>query len=315
MSIRAAHIIAAWPRRRASVERRDRVAVRSARGSARAGRRGRVPSLGLSPGVGADQRVGRAGREARARRHRHRDARDRLDHRREDRRVRRDRRPECAREAPRQGSRRARGRHARSRTRAEDRAAALGGARRVEPRRAARRGRGAEAPRAVRPRAEERGAGAGGARQAGRLAGDGPRAARPCSAGRPRARRGAGRAPGLRPGLRGGERSPPGGDLARRRPDRHFLRRARADQGVRGARARRRGGRARPDEGDRRLVRRLPLRPARRPARVLREPAPALHRLEGPQHRAARGRRAPGALGLRVRDRARRVGRGLHGYR
>ena len=57
-------------------------------------------------------------------------------------------------------------------------------------------------------------------------------------------------------------------------------------------RRRRREGR---DEGDGGLERGLPLRPARRAAGVLRQPAPALHRLEGPQRRAARGGAAPRA--------------------
>ena len=39
------------------------------------------------------------------------------------------------------------------------------------------------------------------------------------------------------------------------------------------------------------------------PPECVREPAPALHRLEGPQRRAARGRRPARALGLRVRHR------------
>ena len=68
-----------------------------------------------------------------------------------------------------------------------------------------------------------------------------------------------------------------------------------------------------PDEGDGRLARGLPLRPARRPARELRQPAAALHRLEGAQPRAARGRAAPRPLGLRVRDHRGRERRGLHG--
>ena len=59
---------------------------------------------------------------------------------------------------------------------------------------------------------------------------------------------------------------------------------------------------AKGDEGDRRLAGRAPLRPARRPARVLRQPAAALHRLEGPQRRAARGGGPARLLGLRVRD-------------
>ena len=67
------------------------------------------------------------------------------------------------------------------------------------------------------------------------------------------------------------------------------------------------------NEGDRRLARGLPLRPAGRPAGELRQPPPALHRLEGPQRRPARGRGAPGALRQRVRDRRRRGRRHLHG--
>ena len=53
-----------------------------------------------------------------------------------------------------------------------------------------------------------------------------------------------------------------------------------------------------------------PLRPPRRAAGVLRQPAPALHRLEGPQRRAARGRAAARALDLRVRRHGRRDRRG-----
>ena len=63
----------------------------------------------------------------------------------------------------------------------------------------------------------------------------------------------------------------------------------------------RRRRRARRHEGDGRLERGPPLRPPRRAARVVREPAPALHRLEGAQRRDARGRGAPRPLHLRVR--------------
>ena len=49
-----------------------------------------------------------------------------------------------------------------------------------------------------------------------------------------------------------------------------------------------------------------------RAARVLRQPAPALHRLEEPQRGHARGGGAPRALHLRVRDHRGRVGRGAH---
>ena len=93
------------------------------------------------------------------------------------------------------------------------------------------------------------------------------------------------------------------GDGPRPRHHRDGERPGRADRLLHDASLGRRGRRRRADEGDRRLARRLPLRPARRAARVLREPAPALHRLEGPQRRAARGRRAAQALGLRVRRR------------
>ena len=73
----------------------------------------------------------------------------------------------------------------------------------------------------------------------------------------------------------------------------------------------RRGGGARRHEGDGDLVGRPALRPARRAARVVREPPPALHRLEGPQRRAARGGGEARAFGLRVRRRDGRDRRGL----
>ena len=63
----------------------------------------------------------------------------------------------------------------------------------------------------------------------------------------------------------------------------------------------RRGRGAGRDEGDGDRPGRAPLRPPRRPARGLRQPAPALHRLEGSQRRAARGGGAARALGLGVR--------------
>ena len=50
-------------------------------------------------------------------------------------------------------------------------------------------------------------------------------------------------------------------------------------------------------------------RPARRRARPVRQPAAALHRLQGAQHGAARGGRAPRAARLRVRRPRRRDGR------
>ena len=64
------------------------------------------------------------------------------------------------------------------------------------------------------------------------------------------------------------------------------------------------------DQGDGRLARRAALRPARRAAGELRQPAAALHRLEAPQRRAARGRGAARLLGLRVLGHRRRDRRG-----
>ena len=72
----------------------------------------------------------------------------------------------------------------------------------------------------------------------------------------------------------------------------------------------RRGRREGTDEGDRHLARRAAVRPPRRPSGVLREPAPALHRVEGAQRGAARGGGATRALGLRVRDHRGRDERG-----
>ena len=70
------------------------------------------------------------------------------------------------------------------------------------------------------------------------------------------------------------------------------------------------GGRTRRHEGDGRLARRAPLRPPRGSGGVLRQRAPALHRLQGSQHRAPRGGAAPRALDLRVRRHRRRVREG-----
>ena len=84
-----------------------------------------------------------------------------------------------------------------------------------------------------------------------------------------------------------------------------------ADRALRRAAVGRRGRGARRHEGDGRLARRAPLRPARRAAGVVRQPPPALHRLEGPQRRDARGRGAARALDLGVRRHERRDRRGL----
>ena len=125
---------------------------------------------------------------------------------------------------------------------------------------------------------------------------------------------GGGRDRGERAGrarLGGGERQAAGRDRARPRPHRHRGRPAGADGVLRRAPLGRRDRGPRPDEGDRRLARRPPLRPACRPAGELRQPAPALHGLEGPQRRVAGGRGQAGALGLRVRRARRRQRRDL----
>ena len=64
------------------------------------------------------------------------------------------------------------------------------------------------------------------------------------------------------------------------------------------------------DQGDGRLARRVAVRPARRAAGVLRQPASALHRLEAPQRRVARGRGAARLLDLGVLRDGRRERRG-----
>ena len=154
---------------------------------------------------------------------------------------------------------------------------------------------------AARARREDRGERPQGARRAGRPPTS--RGAR-CSAGRCRRCRPSPQVlRSIRPPIRsrGRQRAAPPGDRPRPRHHRH---RDRPDALIEYftklawvAEVAAKGD----DEGDGRLARRPPLRPARRPARELRQPAPALHRLEGPQRRAARGRRAAEALGLRVR--------------
>ncbi len=96
--------------------------------------------------------------------------------------------------------------------------------------------------------------------------------------------------------------SAPGRDLQGHRPDRHRDRPGGAREGARGApagragRIRRRGGRSdRDPQRDRR-------RPEDRRSRCLRQPASALHRLEGAQRRAARAGAQARPVGLRARD-------------
>ena len=111
--------------------------------------------------------------------------------------------------------------------------------------------------------------------------------------------------------LRGGLGAAAQGDVPRPRRDRDRDRSGRADGVLRRAAVGRRDRGARRHEGDGRLERRPSLRPARRPAGVVRQPAAALHRLEGPQRRDARGRGAARAVDLRVRRHDRRDRRGL----
>ncbi len=170
-----------------------------------------------------------------------------------------------------------------------------------DPRRAEAGGGGRAAALAGRARRQVGGEDPEGARLQGGEPRRRPPPARRRPAGRAGGRRRAARASRGRARLRGRLGAPPQGDLSRPRPDRHRDRPGGADRVLRPAAV---GGRrrcARRHEGDGRLQRRPPLRPARRAAGVVREPAPALHRLEGAQRRDARGRGAARPLHLRVR--------------
>ncbi len=96
----------------------------------------------------------------------------------------------------------------------------------------------------------------------------------------------AARASGRGARLRGRLGATAQGDLSRPRHHRDGHRSRRADVVLHAACLGRRRRRARRHEGDRAVERRAALRSARRPARVVRQPAPALHGLEGPQRRA-----------------------------
>ena len=97
----------------------------------------------------------------------------------------------------------------------------------------------------------------------------------------------------------------------RRRRDRGRGRRARADGLARRAAVRRRGARPGHHQGLDPDAQRRPARPARRAARELRQPAAALHGLEGPQRAHARGRPAARHERLGVGHRGRGERRGL----
>ena len=109
-----------------------------------------------------------------------------------------------------------------------------------------------------------------------------------------------------------GKRPPPPRDGSRSRPHRDLERRDGAHRGVLQRRLGRGSRGARRDEGDSRRARRPSLRSTRRAGGVLRQRAPALHGLEGSQHRAAGGRPAPRAVDLGVRRHDRRDRRGRH---
>ncbi len=142
--------------------------------------------------------------------------------------------------------------------------------------------------------------------------GPGAPAALDRAADRRGARRGAARAPGRAPG-RGRRLGPP---LGRHQQGHRHHRHRREAEGAgriprrpRAGRRRRQTERQRPPRAD---PQRHLGRPADRPARRLRQPAPALHRLPGPQHPAARGRGEARPLGLRARDHRHRDRRGDH---
>ena len=152
----------------------------------------------------------------------------------------------------------------------------------------------------------------GGARAAAGRRGPAARAARHDAAEAARRRRGAARASGLRRGLHRRLGAPDARDRARPRHHRDGDRPPGARRLLLLAPVGRRRRREGADEGDGRLARRAALRPARRAAGELRQPPAALHRLEAPQRRAARGRGAPRLLGLRVLGDRRRDRRGAH---
>ena len=121
-----------------------------------------------------------------------------------------------------------------------------------------------------------------------------------------RGRRGAAGPPRDGRRLRGRQCETAEGDLPRPRRDRDLHGSGRADRALRLAPGRLRGRGARGDQGDGRHRAGAPARPPRRATRELWRPAPALHRLEGSQRRAARGGPAQRAVRLGVR----RHGRG-----
>ena len=227
---------------------------------------------------------------------------DRQDDRGEDRRGRRRRRGPCADQEEGRGAGRGRRLHAPARPRPEDRAPDLAGARDHHGRRAQGRRRGRAAARATpgsgpgrrrrsprrSPRAAKRNRSRGARCSGRRCRGCVPSSTSCASTRRP--------SRSASPARRGGCARPFATSTSSRRPP---IRQALVEYFctlVVGRRGRGEGH----DEGDRRLARRAALRPPGRAAGELRQPAAALHRLEEPQRRAARGRRSARALGLGV---------------
>ena len=139
-----------------------------------------------------------------------------------------------------------------------------------------------------------------------------PRPPRQGASRRPRGGRGAACPPGRDRRLGGGQHAPAPRDVPRPRRDRDRHRPRRADGAFRRPAVGARGRGARRHEGDRDHQAGPPARSPRRAAGELRRPAAALHRLEGPQRRAARAGAARRALGLRVRRHGRRDRRGTY---
>ena len=172
-------------------------------------------------------------------------------------------------------------------------------------------GRGAADPRAEGARPEGRGERARRARAARRARGGaGPPAALQGPPDRRGAGGGAARAPRRQPGRGGRLGAALGRDLQGHRPDRDRRGAGRPRRASGRPPAGRRGGQAGAERGAGADPQRRLGRPADRPPRGLRQPAPALHRLGGPQRAAARGRGGARPLGLRARGHRGRDRRG-----
>ncbi len=283
--------------------------------SSRTSRRSWPRSRSRSSRTGAQRRASarrRACRGARACRESNRPPRDRQDDRAEGRRDRHGRGDARAHAAPREGAAGRRRLPAPSGRRAEDGRPDLDRARSHDARRAEDGRRGRAAARPLRHGAEERGedprgprGGCGEDGSEGRPGPAGTRAPRS-----PRHRGAALRAWRGHRGVGGGKRPATQGDRSRSRLNRHVVRAAVTHRGVLRGRLGLGGRGTRGHEGDGRGTPGSSLRSPGRAARVLRQRPAALHRVEGPQRRLARGRPASRSLDLRVRSHDRRDGRG-----